>query len=76
MARSRRAKTVSIGTRRFVLSAPDDLSARVGGELDRDGNTDFNRLSCVFLTATESALAAKAGPGGLEMLVMQFPKGS
>jgi hypothetical protein len=102
------------------LSAPDDLSARVGGELepilnaeddglqasilwlgpgskmklpdpatgsgqyhlvvngelDRDGNTDFNRLSCVFLTATESALAAKAGAGGLEMLVMQFPKGS
>ena len=48
----------------------------VNGELDRDGNTNFNRLSCVFLTATESALNAKAGPGGLEILVMQFPKSS
>lgn len=34
---------------------------------------DYPKLSCLFITADEPALAAQAGAGGLELLVMRFP---
>lgn len=45
----------------------------VNGDLVRDDGDDFDRLSCVFLSSSEPALHARAGSGGLEMLVMQLP---
>ncbi|MBL4721543.1 MAG: hypothetical protein JKY20_10490 [Alphaproteobacteria bacterium] len=35
---------------------------------------DLDRLSCIFMTCEEPALEVIAGPEGLELLVMQFPK--
>jgi hypothetical protein len=44
----------------------------VGGSLVRDG-ADMPELSCLFATTDEPAYEARAGAGGLEMLVLQFP---
>ncbi len=44
----------------------------IGGTLSRDGDA-FERLSCLFVTRDEPPVRAVAGPGGLEMLVLQFP---
>jgi hypothetical protein len=45
----------------------------LNGDLAREDGDALNRLSCVFLSKAEPALRAKAGPEGLEMLVMQLP---
>ncbi|MDD9876732.1 MAG: hypothetical protein OXR84_04740 [Magnetovibrio sp.] len=44
-----------------------------GGEMVLDGAA-YPERSCLFLTADEAALHAHAGAGGLELLVMQFPR--
>jgi hypothetical protein len=44
----------------------------IGGTLQRGGET-MGPLSCLFATADEPPYSAKAGPDGLEMLVLQFP---
>jgi hypothetical protein len=46
----------------------------VTGSLLRDG-AEMPRLSCLFATTDEPAYEACAGAEGLEMLVLQFPKG-
>lgn len=38
------------------------------------GGRELPRLSCLFVTADEAPLRVLAGSGGLELLVMQFPK--
>ena len=44
----------------------------IGGTLQRGGEA-MGPLSCLFATANEPPYSAKAGPDGLEMLVLQFP---
>lgn len=62
-----------------TISGPDPASGRgqywvvVGGEMLRDG-TVLPVRSCVFVYPDEDAFAATAGPGGLEVVAMQFPK--
>jgi hypothetical protein len=45
----------------------------VGGSLVADG-ADLSRLSTVYITADEPAYEVVAGAGGLDLLVMQFPR--
>lgn len=46
----------------------------LAGGLDQgDGKAPMPRLSCVFLSPDEAAYSAKAGPKGLEVLLLQFP---
>lgn len=47
----------------------------VGGALVHEG-ISLPRLSCLFLSSTESPLAITAGPEGLELLMLQFPRRS
>jgi hypothetical protein len=47
----------------------------VSGSLDRDGAA-MPTLSCLFATTDEPAYTARAGADGLEMLVLQFPRGT
>ena len=35
---------------------------------------DLDRLSCIFMTAMDAPLDVVAGPDGLELLMMQFPR--
>jgi hypothetical protein len=44
----------------------------IGGTLVRGGEA-MERLSCLFATPDEPPYSVKAGPHGLEMLVLQFP---
>jgi hypothetical protein len=45
----------------------------IGGTLEADG-TALPRLSCVFVRPDEPAFTAKAGPDGLDVIAMQFPR--
>jgi hypothetical protein len=62
---------------RMPVPAPSDGSGQyhvvVNGGLVRDG-TVMPKLSCLFVYPDESPCEAEAGPDGLEMLVLQFPK--
>ena len=44
----------------------------VGGSLEQDGDL-LEPFSCGFLPPDETAFTAKAGPGGLAILAMQYP---
>ena len=44
-----------------------------GGTLMADG-TVLDRLSTVYVTPEEAAFTAKAGPDGVDLLVLQFPR--
>ena len=46
----------------------------VNGTLVHDGAT-MPALSCRYVTSDEPAPQAMAGEGGLEMLILQFPRG-
>ncbi|HJS85930.1 MAG TPA: hypothetical protein VJ779_10765 [Acetobacteraceae bacterium] len=58
---------------------PDPAAGRgqfwlvLNGTLTRAGES-FDRHSCVFVGPDEPSLAAEAGGGGLDVLVMQFPR--
>jgi len=43
----------------------------VGGSLH---DQRLDKMSCLFLIEDEPALKVVAGPGGVEILAMQFPK--
>ena len=45
----------------------------VGGSMV-DGDQTLPRLSCHFVTADEAAARVTAGPDGLDLLVLQFPR--
>ena len=45
----------------------------VGGSMV-DGDQALPRLSCHFVTADEAAVSVTAGPEGLDLLVLQFPR--
>lgn len=45
----------------------------VGGSLVREEGEAMPELSCLFATPDEPAYEARAGAGGLELLVLQFP---
>ena len=62
-----------------VMRGPDPATGGgqywivMGGALDHPSEGAMERLSCVFVTPEDAAYEAKAGPGGAQVLVMQFP---
>lgn len=62
---------------RMVLPAPSSGAGQylvvISGSLVQEGER-FERLSCLFVTADEPPMTAMAGPDGLALLVLQFPK--
>lgn len=62
-----------------ALTGPDPADGRgqywlvVSGTLCRDGET-LPPLSCAFVAPDEAAFGATAGPDGLDVLAMQFPR--
>jgi hypothetical protein len=61
------------------VTGPDPSEGRgqhwvvVGGTLDQGGEL-LEPFSCGFLDRAEQAYTAKAGPDGLEILALQYPK--
>jgi redox-sensitive bicupin YhaK (pirin superfamily) len=45
------------------------------GTLALNGGAPMPTLSCAFVFPDEAAAAAQAGPGGAEVLVLQYPRG-
>ena len=45
----------------------------MGGALDAGTGELLKKLSCVFVSPDEAPFTAKAGPGGLEILALQYP---
>jgi len=62
---------------RMPVPSPSDGGGQyhvvVNGGLMRDGKV-MPKLSCLFVYPDESQYEVEAGPDGLEMLVLQFPK--
>jgi hypothetical protein len=62
-----------------TVTGPDPSSGRgqywlvAAGTMCHDNET-FSRLSCCFVSPDEAAFTATAGGGGLDVLVMQFPR--
>ena len=62
-----------------ALSGPDPAAGAgqywlvLGGRLDHDG-TALPPLSLLFVTPEETGLAATAGPEGVDVLALQFPR--
>ena len=62
-----------------ALTGPDPAAGAgqywlvLGGRLDHDG-TELAPRSLLFVTPGEAALAATAGPDGLDVLALQFPR--
>ena len=44
----------------------------MGGAQDHPTEGAMERLSCIFVTPEDAAYEVKAGPGGAQVLVMQF----
>lgn len=45
----------------------------LGGSLDQGGKASLERNSCIFVSQEEAPYQIKAGPGGLEILALQYP---
>ena len=61
------------------LTGPDPATGRgqywiVAGGSMRVGNENLDRLSMAFVTPEEGPLAVTAGPDGLDVVAMQFPR--
>jgi hypothetical protein len=62
-----------------AIAGPDPAQGRgqywvvVGGAMRLDGET-LGERSCVFVRPDEPPLRAVAGPGGAEIVAMQFPR--